>query len=82
MVPKWKAKATHEVGTSSQAPLRATRVTLTSRTSARGNAPHSLGLVNLSHIEHFNYLSSRSVVTTHYYDEELLVQMGLLDDVT
>ena len=48
---------------------------------AQGNAPHPLGLVNLSHIEHYNCLSSRSVVATRYYDDELLVQLGLLEDI-
>jgi len=48
---------------------------------ARGNAPHPLGLVNLSHIERFKCLSSRSIVATRYYDEELVIQMGLLKDI-
>ena len=74
-------RTTHEAGTSSQAPPRATRVTCTSRASAPGNAPHPLGLVHPTHIEHFNRLSSQSVVATCYYDEELLAQMGLLQDI-
>jgi len=81
MAPKKKTKTTHEAGTSSQAPPRATRATQTFRASAQGNAPHPLRLVNPSHIKHFICLSSRSVVATHYYDEELLVQMGLLEDI-
>jgi len=81
MALKKRTKTTQEVGTSSQAPQQATRTTETSRASAKGNAPHPLGLVNPSHIERFNCLSSRSVVAGHYYDKELLVQMGLLEDI-
>ena len=33
------------------------------------------------HIAHFNYLSSRRIVATRYYDDELLNQMDLLDDI-
>ena len=69
-----------EARTSSQVPQRATRIIRTSRVLARGNAPHLFGLVNPFHIERFNCLSSQPVVTTHYY-EELLVQMGLLEDI-
>ena len=81
MAPKKMTKTTQEAGTSSQAPQRATRTSRTSRASARGNAPHPLGLTNPTHIERYNCLSCRSIVATRYYDEELLVQMGLLEDI-
>ena len=64
-----------------QAPQGATRAIRTFRASARANASHLLGLVNPFHIERFNCLSSRSVIASHYCDEDLLVQMGLLDDI-
>ena len=69
MAPKKRTKTIHEVGTPSKAPQLATRATQTSRASARGNAPHSLGLVNPSHIDCFNCLNSRSAIATRYYDK-------------
>jgi len=81
MAPKKKTKTTNETGTSSYAPLRAIRATRTSRAPALGNAPHPLGLVNPSYIEHVKCLSSRYVIATRYYDEKLLVLMGLLEDI-
>ena len=81
MARKKMTKTTQEAGTSSKAPQRETRATWTSQASARGNAPHPVGLTNPTHIERYNCLSSRSVVATRYYDEELLVQMGLLEDI-
>ena len=81
MAPNKRTKTTQEAGTSSQAPPRAIRATQTSGPSAEGNALHPLSLVNPSHIERFNCLSSRSIVATRYYDEELVIQMCLLDDI-
>jgi hypothetical protein len=81
MAPKKRTKTTQEAGTSSQAPSRAPRTTRTSRASARGNAPHPLGLLNPVHIARYNCLSNRTVVATRYYDEDLLVQLGLLEDI-
>jgi len=81
MAPKKRTKIIQEAGTSSQALPQVRRATRTSSASARGNNPHPLGLVNPSHIECFNNLSSRFVVATRYYDKELLVQMSLLEDI-
>ena len=47
----------------------------------RVNAPYPLSLVNPSRIDQFYCLSIRSVIATHYYAEELLVQIGLLEDI-
>jgi len=72
---------TQESDTSSQASLRVKRATRTSQATTQDNAPHPLGLINLSHINCFSCLSSRCMIATHYYDEELLFQMGLLEDI-
>ena len=40
-----------------------------------------LGLTNPDHVARYTYLNERMVVATHYYDEELLGRLGLLDDI-
>jgi len=41
----------------------------------------SLGLIDPKHIARYNNLNSKLVVTTYYYDEDLLARVGLLDDI-
>ena len=75
-------KTTPKVGSWSQAPLRTTQATRTTAIArTRGNPPPFLGLTNLEHVARFNCLSSRRIVVIRYYDDELLNQMGLLDDI-
>ena len=80
MEPKKKVRTIKEVGTPSQAPKRAPQTCLTP-TNARNqdNFPNPLGLTNSDHIATYNVLSSKLVVATCYYDEDLLIQLGLLD---
>ena len=47
----------------------------------RGNILHPLGLTHLDHVTRYNYLNECMVVVTSYYDEELLAQLGMLDDI-
>jgi len=83
MTPNKKARTTLEEGTLSQAPLR---VSQTSRTSSnirnRGNISNPLGLTHPKHVARYNVLSSKVVVATHYYDENLLTRLDLLDDIS
>jgi len=66
---------------SSQAPQCAPRTSKTS-TNARtqGITPNPLGLTHREHVARCNVLSSKLVVATHYYNEDLVTRLGLLDD--
>ena len=48
---------------------------------AQGNIPHPLGLTNPDHVARYNCLNECMVVATRYDDEELLVLLGMLDDI-
>ena len=45
------------------------------------NIPDSLGLTNPEYIARYNSLSSKLVVATQYYDEDVLNRLGFLDDI-
>jgi len=64
--------------TSSQAPEQAPQDSCTSTTTirSRGNIPHPFGLTNPEHIARYNALSSKLVVATQYYDEDVLNHLG------
>ena len=47
----------------------------------RGNIPHPLGLTNPKHIARYNILSSKLLVATRYYDEDVLNCLELLYDI-
>jgi len=47
----------------------------------QGNIPHPLGLTNPKDIAIYNAFSSKLVVVTQYYDEDVLNHFGLLDDI-
>jgi len=68
-----------EVGSLSQAPPQPQRTSGTTR--ARGNIPHPLGLTHPDYIARHNCLDERIVVAIGYYDEGLLAQLGMLDDI-
>ena len=46
-----------------------------------GDPPNPLGLTNPEHIARYSVLSRKLVVTTHYFDEDLLTSLELLDDI-
>jgi len=70
------------VGTSSQAPQGAPRTSRPStNTGNRGNIPNPRGLTHPKHIARYNNLSTKLVVATRYYDEDLLTRLDLLDDI-
>ena len=48
---------------------------------ARGNILHPLGLTHPVHVARYNCLNEHAVVTTRYYDEDLLARLGILDDI-
>jgi len=82
MAPKKKARTTQGVRTLRQAQKRPTQ---TSRTSIdarmQGTAPHPFGLTNSDHIARYNALSSRRIVATRYFDDDLLTNLGLMDNI-
>jgi len=47
----------------------------------QGNITYPLSLTNPEHIARYNALSSKLVVATRYYDEDVLNRLGLLDDI-
>ena len=48
---------------------------------SRGNIPHPVGLTDLEHIVRYNALSSKLIVATRYYDEDMLNYLRLLDNI-
>ena len=46
----------------------------------RGNIPNPLGLTHPEHVVRYNVLGML-VVATHYYDEDSLTRLDLLDDI-
>ena len=46
-----------------------------------GNIPNPLGLTHPEHVARYNVLSSKIVISTQYYDEDLLTQLSLLDNI-
>jgi len=47
----------------------------------RGNIPHPLGLTNPQQITGYNASSSKLLVATRHYDEDVSNHLGLLDDM-
>jgi len=77
-----RQRSIKEVGTSSQALSWPQQ---TSRTStiiwAQGNIPYPLSLTNPDHVARYAYLNECMVMAIHYYDEELLGHLVMLDDI-
>jgi len=77
-----RQRSNKEIGSSSQALPRPQRTSRTSTSAhAKGNILHPLGLTHLDHIARYSCLNERVVVATRYYDEDLLAQLGILDDI-
>ena len=74
-----RQRSTNEVDSSSQAPPQPQRASRTTR--ARGNIPHPLDLTHLDNVARYNCLNERMVMATRYYDEDLLAQVKMLDDI-
>jgi len=82
MPHKKKIQHTQQTRTSSQAPQQATRASQTpTNERTQDNPSHPLGLSNPCHVTYYNHLSGKDVMATHYYDEDLLKQVGLLNDI-
>jgi len=82
MAPKKKVRITQGVGTFGQAPQRPTRASRASTNAkTKGNASHPYGLTHPDHIARYNSLNGRVIVHTCFYDEDLLNQLGLLNDI-
>ena len=47
----------------------------------RSNIPNPLVLTNPEHVARYNAFSSKLVVATCYFDEDLLIGLGLLDAI-
>ena len=82
MAPKKKLRSTQGDDASSQVPQRTTRTSWTSTTvRTQGNSAHPVGLIYPNHVVCYTCLSSRLVIATRFYDEDLLAQLGSLDDI-
>ena len=47
----------------------------------RGNLANPFGLTNPEHVARYNALSTKLIVATQYFDEDLLTSLVLLDDI-
>jgi len=82
MAPNKSQWSIKELGSSSQVPTRPQRISQTSANARdQGNIPHCLSLMHLDHVARFTCLNERMVVATRYYEEELLAQLRMLDDI-
>jgi len=82
IAPTKRQRSTKEVGSSSQAPPQPQSTSrISTNAHARGNILHPLGLTHPDHLARYNCLNERVVATTRYYDEDLLAQLGMLDDI-
>ena len=79
MEPTKRQRSIKKIGSSSQAPTRPQRTSLTC-TNVRAQGNILLSLTNPYHVAKHNYLNERLVLAARYYDEELLARLGMLDD--
>jgi len=49
--------------------------------TTQGNIPHPLGLTNPDHVATYACMNERMVMATHYYDEQLLRYLEMLDNI-